>query len=276
MSTAQERWARQLADWAIPAHVLAGAAESPWVLPRQVFRRRAAAQLAAPTGATLDRARVELDESGSLLDIGAGAGASSLPLLAAGLVTEFTAVDADADLLAACVEGAEALGVPTRGLRGRWPDLATRAGVADVVVCGNVVYNVPDLAPFVAALTAAARRSVVLETAARHPLIDLNPLWQHFHGITRPEGPTVDDLIAALGELGVHPHLTRWRRPPEPEHRDFAELVETTRRRLCLPPESAAEVDRVLREHGHNPELPPDLGSSGRELATLTWPGRAD
>ncbi|GAA2787293.1 class I SAM-dependent methyltransferase [Crossiella cryophila] len=276
MSTAQQRWARQLADWAIPAHVLAGAAESPWVLPRQVFRRRAAAQLAAPAGATHDQARAALAESGSLLDIGAGAGASSLPLLAAGLVTGFTAVDADADLLAACVESAESLGVPTRGLRGRWPDLAMRAGAADVVVCGNVVFNVPDLAPFIAALTAAARREVVLETATRHPLIDLNPLWRHFHGITRPEGPTADDLLAALDELGVHPHVARWRRPPGLEPRDFAELVETTRRRLCLPTESAAEVGRVLREHGHNPDLTADPGAAGRELVTLTWPGWAD
>ena len=35
------QWRDDLAAWAIPAHITAAAAESPWALPRQVFARRA-------------------------------------------------------------------------------------------------------------------------------------------------------------------------------------------------------------------------------------------
>ncbi|MEC3977427.1 SAM-dependent methyltransferase, partial [Amycolatopsis sp. H20-H5] len=168
---------------------------------------------------------------------------------------------------------AAGLGVPHHLLRGRWPELAARAGTADVVVCGNVVYNAADLAPFVSALTGAARRRVVVELAARHPLIELAPLWQRFHGVTRPAGPTAADFLAALAELGIRPRITEWSRPPEPEYATFAELVDVTRRRLCLPASRAAEVETALLRLEVDPAVPPDLGSSGRDLVTVSWPG---
>jgi precorrin-6B methylase 2 len=273
--TALEHWRQALDAWRIPQAVLDRAPESPWVLPREVFVRRADAQLAQPIGATYQRAMSALPEPGAVLDVGAAAGATSLPLAAAGRVTHLTAVDGDSSLLDSLAERAARIGVSLDRVVGLWPDAAARTPVVDVVICGNVVYNVADLAPFIAALTDHARGVVVVETAVRHPLTELNSLWRRFHGIARPTGPDVDDLLAALDELGVHPEVTRWRRPPEAEHADFAELVDVTRRRLCLSPTAAPEVDRALRDLGHSPDFPPDLGSSGRELATLTWPGAA-
>ncbi|WP_158893179.1 class I SAM-dependent methyltransferase [Amycolatopsis anabasis] len=268
-------WSDALAAWAIPEPVLAGAPESPWVLPREVFVRRADAQLACPIGATYAEGLAALREPGTVLDVGAAAGATSLPLAAAGRVESVTAVDGDRPLLDAFAGRAARLGVPARVLRGRWPDLAAEAGPADVVTCGNVLYNVADLGPFVAALTGHARRRVVAEIAARHPLTELNPLWRRFHGISRPEGPTAEDCVAALRELGVRPRVIRWQRPAEAEHATFAELVAVTRRRLCLPAGRTDEVDRALREFGCDPAVPPDLGSSGRSLVTLVWAGGA-
>lgn len=255
--------------------MLEGATESPWVLPRQMFVRRAQAQLAHPIGATHAAALAALAEPGVVLDVGAAAGASSLPLAAAGRVTGLIAVDTDAELLDGFGSAAARLDVPTRCLLGGWPELAATAGDADVVVCGNVLYNIADLGPFVSALTAHARRLVVVELAESHPLTELNPLWQRFHGIERPSGPTADDCLAALAELGIEPTVQRWRRPAEAEYATFAELIEVTRRRLCLPATAAAELGAALRELGHDPALPPDLGSSGRRLVTVTWPGTA-
>ncbi|WP_020666491.1 class I SAM-dependent methyltransferase [Amycolatopsis nigrescens] len=268
-------WAEQLAAWVIPAEVLARAEESPWVLPRPVFVRRADAQIAEPAGATFAEALAALDRPGTVLDVGAAAGASSLPLAGRAPVTSVTAVDVDETLLATFAERAGRLGLAHRLVPGRWPEQAERAGVADVVLCGNVVYNVPDLGPFVTALTGCARRRVVLELAASHPLVELNPLWQRFHGITRPDGPTADDCVAALTELGIRPRVVRWNRPPRPEHAGITDLVDVTRRRLCLPASATAEVAAALRERGVDPSLPPDLGSSGRALVTLSWPGTA-
>lgn len=268
-------WAQLLAGWAIPDDLLARADDSPWVLPRQVFIRRADRQIAEPTGASYRDALAALTAPGTVLDVGAAAGAASLPLVGRAPVTAVTAVDTDGELLDAFAERARRLGVPARLLCGRWPDLAERAGVADVVVCGNVVYNVADLGPFATALTAHARRQVVVELAAHHPLIELNPLWQRFHGVTRPDGPTAQDCIAALAEVGIHPRVTYWTRPPEPEYAITADLVEVTRRRLCLPACAAPRVEAALRELGVDLQVPPDLGSSGRDLVTLTWPGTA-
>lgn len=275
MMNALTEWAAALAAWAVPEEIMARAVDSPWVLPRQVFTRRADALIAAPTGATHAAAVAALTEPGTVLDVGAAGGATSLPLLGRAPVSALSGVDADAELLAAFAERAAALGSPADVYCGRWPDVAGEVPVADIVVCGNVVYNVADLAPFVHALTAHARRLVVVEMAASHPLTELNPLWARFHGIERPTGPTADDLVAALGELGIRPTVTRWRRPPEAEYGDFADLVDVTRRRLCLAPDAADEVATALVELGVDPDLPPDLGSSGRALVTMTWPGEA-
>jgi precorrin-6B methylase 2 len=272
---AVDRWRQALEAWVIPQRILDQAPQSPWVLPRQVFIRRADAQLAHPTGASYRQALAALAEPGSLLDIGAAAGATSLPLAATGHLTHLTAVDADTELLDACADRAARLGVEVGRVEGMWPEVSVRVPVADVVVCGNVLYNVADLGPFVAALTRHARRTVVVELAARHPLTELNPLWHRFHGITRPAGPTAEDCLAALRELGIHPDVTRWQRPREAEYATFAELVEVTRCRLCLPLDAGVEVDLALRELGHSPDCPPDLGSSGRDLVTLTWDGGA-
>jgi precorrin-6B methylase 2 len=262
-------WAEQIGAWAIPEQIRAAATESPWMLPHQVFIRRAERQTAAPVGGSYRDAIEALSTPGSVLDVGAAAGAASLPL--AGRLTEATAVDSDEALLGEYERRATALGVPAKLVVGRWPEVADQVPPADLVVCGHVLYNVADLAPFVAALTAHARRRVVAEITERHPLVGLNPLWLRFHGIARPEGPTADDAIAALRQLGITPRITRWTRPPTSEYQTMAELVEVTRRRLCLPPQAAGEVAAALADLGVDSGKPPDLGSSGRQLVTLTW-----
>ncbi|HEY2175263.1 MAG TPA: class I SAM-dependent methyltransferase [Mycobacteriales bacterium] len=271
--SATQAWADSLAAWTIPQAILDGAEDSPWVLPGEVFARRADRTIAAPSGATYDEAAAALTTPGTVLDVGAGAGAASLPLVGRVAVDAVTAVDPDPDLLARFGERASRLGVAARLLPGQWPESAGAAGTADVVVCANVLYNVPDLAPFVGALTDRARRRVVVEIAARHPLTSLNPLWQHFHGIARPEGPTAQDCLAALTELGIRPATTRWRRPAEREYATFAGMVEVTRRRLCLPRSAQGDLADVLRAGGVDPASPPDLGSSGREVVTMRWDG---
>lgn len=272
---AASEWADRLRGWQIPAPVLDRAADSPWVLPREVFRLRADRRIAAPVGATHHAALQELRTPGTVLDVGAAAGANSLPLAGRAPVTEITAIDTDEELLAAFADRAEAVGVPGEQVHGQWPEVADRVDAADVVLAGNVLYNVADLGPFARALTSHARRRVIAETAVRHPLTELNSLWWRFHGIARPTGPDVDDCLRALAVAGIRPTVTYWSLPPEAEHASFADLVEVTRRRLCLPAGATADVDRALREEGIDPACPPDLGSSGRELATLTWEGSA-
>jgi hypothetical protein len=116
---------------------------------------------------------------------------------------------------------------------------------------------------------------VVIELPERHPLTALNPYWRRFHGLRRPERPTADQALALLRALGLQVECERWVRPPVAEHDSFDDLVEVTRRRLCLPAARAGEVADALRADGVRPDLPPDLGSSGRHLVTAWWPGHS-
>jgi SAM-dependent methyltransferase len=264
-----ERWRADLAAWAIPEHITAAVAQSPWVLPRQVFARRADRVSATPSGPSYRRAWAALDRPGSVLDVGSGAGAASLPLLPR--ATSLTAVDSDPEMLEKLSERSSAAGITARTVVGRWPEIAPEAGPADVVTCHHVLYNVADVRPFVTALTASARRTVVAEITTQHPLVSLNQLWLRFHGLQRPVAPTAGDLIQILEAMGLRPGHETWRRPGGRDYASFDEMVDVTRRRLCLPPERAAEVAAALAESGIDPEDPEDLGSSGRDVVTIWW-----
>jgi len=268
-----DRWRADLAAWAIPEHITAAVAESPWVLPRQVFARRADRLRAGPSGLSFRRAWDALDPPGSILDVGAGAGAACLPLLPR--ATHLTAVDADTGMLERLSQRVATADIAVRTVAGRWPDAAAQAGLADVVTCHHVLYNVPEVKPFVAALTASARRTVVAEMTAQHPLVSLNPLWLRFHGLRRPLSPTAADLIRILSAMGLRPGHETWRRPVGPDYASFEEMVDVTRRRLCLPPERAGELAAALVESGIEPGRPVDLGSPGREVVTIWWDGAA-
>jgi hypothetical protein len=204
-----------------------------------------------------------------VLDVGAGAGAACLPLLTR--CTELTVVDSEPDMLDLLVQRASAAGLTPRLVPGTWPDVAAIAGQADLVTCHNVAYNVPEIEPFIAALAAAARRMVMIEVTAAHPLVSLNPLWLRFHGLARPAGPTADDLLGIVRAMGIPARAERWRHPGGRDYESFAELADVTRRRLCLPPERDEEVRRALVESGISPDAPMEAASAGRESVAIWW-----
>ena len=262
--TAAARWADALAAWAIPDEVLAAAPESPWGFPTGVFAAAASDALTRPRTATHERALEALPPGGAVLDVGAGGGATSLPL--ADHAGRIVAVDASAtmlDELRTLAAGAVELEL----IEGRWPDVATSVGTADVAVCGHVAYNVEPLDDFVVALTDHATHRVVLELTAEHPQSPLSPLWQHFWGIVRPTQPTADTAIDVIEEaVGVTVSSQRWRRRGPLSGRSDAETVAWARRRLCLPPSADDEIAELL---GPDPRLAPT------DVVTLWWPGRA-
>jgi hypothetical protein len=96
---AVRRWAEALAAWALPEHITAAVTDSPWVTPTDVFARRADHAIAQPAGASFARAAEALAPSGTMLDVGAGAGAASLPH--APHLTGLTAVDSNSSMLEA-------------------------------------------------------------------------------------------------------------------------------------------------------------------------------
>ncbi len=230
--TALERWRRELAAWAIPDEILENAPESPWGFAPEPFLHRPERVRDSPTATT--RVALEaLGTAGDVLDVGVGGGATSLAL--AGRATEITGVDASGDMLKGFLRSAHDAGVEATGIDGPWPEVSSGVGPADVVVCGHVLYNVGALEPFVRALDDHARRRVVVEITAIHPLAWMADLWLRFHGLERPSGPTSDVAFDAIGELGIAVRRADESRTPRSggfERREDA--VGLVRRRLCL------------------------------------------
>ncbi len=262
MTAAARRWAEALAGWDIPSEILERAPESPWGCPTGLFAHSAEDAVApdARPSPTARHALAALPDGGSVLDVGAGGGAASLPL--APPAARITAVDQSAGMLEAFAALAGRRGLDHLEVQGTWPDVAPQVEQADVVVCAHVFYNVGDLEPFVAALTDKARRRVVAELTAVHPQESLNPLWRRFHDLDRPTHPTADDALAVVTEMGLDAGVERWEAPGRWEHFPPEELVTFTRRRLCLPPERDPEVAEAIDE----------LFTPGpRSLVTLWW-----
>lgn len=263
-ATAAERWQRLLNGWALPAAIVAAAQESPWrhdvgmfavddTVDRTTTSARWAREVLPPTG-------------GTVLDVGCGGGRSALPLVPP--ASELIGVDPLGVMLDEFVAAATRAGVARRTIHGAWPDVAAITPVADVAICHHVVYDVADIEPFVAALTARARLAVVVELPVVHPMSAWNEAFGHFWNLDRPDGPTSDDFVAVVRELGFDPEfVVSPRRPLSRAAADPDQLVRVARRRLALAPDRDDELAQWLAAH------PPAFVA---DVATVRWPGLAD
>ncbi len=179
-----QKWADQLGQWGIPERILASAPESPWTHDPKAF----AVDDALPTDTPSYRAaKAALKGGGTVIDVGVGGGRSSLGLGV--LATHITGVDASQPMLDRFSIAATEQNTPHTTLQGNWPDVAARAGTADIVICHHVLYNVGDIIPFIRALTNAAKRRVIVEVTESHPQSRpercVAPLSRH-HQANRP------------------------------------------------------------------------------------------
>ncbi len=262
MGEAAERWRTALEGWAIPQEILDAAPESPWRFSTSMFARRAEEALTERPVPSRQRALEAVPAGGTVLDVGVGGGAASLPLAPpAGLLI---GVDQADDMLEAFTSAAARRGVAAQAVAGLWPDVAAAVPAADVVVCHHVFYNVADLEPFAAALTSHARQRVVVELTGEHPTSNLNPLWRSIHGLERPTTPTAEDAAAVLAEMGLEVGVEVFERHWGRTDADRADTVAMVRRRLCVGPERDPEIEAHL-----------DAQAPGRRAVALWWDGSA-
>lgn len=246
---AAARWAERQEGRGIPPEILATAELDPWGFDATAFRAPAIAADTPSRQAALGL----LGDGGTVLDVGCGGGGAAFALVER--ATYLIGTDQQQDMLDVFALDAHARGIPFHTVVGHWPDVAPEVGQADVVVSHHVLHNVVDLPPFLAALTAAARRGVVVEMLGRHPMAWLDPLWERFHGLQRPASATTDDALAVLADIGIDATVTRWERPDPPSQDPM-----WVARRLCLPAARVTEVAVAL-----------DGLVRPRDVATLSW-----
>jgi len=258
MGTEAGQWRDDLAAWAIPPEILALAPESPWIHPVAMF---------TVDGEIADspshrRAREGLLEGGSVLDIGCGGGRAAMALVPP--AAHVIGVDHQAGMLEQFAAAAAERGVAHQEVLGDWPDSSPRTPVADVVVCHHVAYNVAEIVPFLEALTAHARRRVVVEIPTAHPLASMAPLWRQFWNLERPTGPTAENLLLVALEAGIGASMQTWVDDSfsATSKTSAAEQARFMRIRLCLDPQREPEVAAALAAAGPPP---------AREMATIWW-----
>lgn len=254
-SAPAQRWAQELASWAVPPEILAAAPQRPYVFSPEMF---AAPAPGGPSSRSSQLAAEALGGGGVVLDVGCGGGAAAFAV--APPATSLVGTDRQPDMLALFERTAAERGIPARTVCGSWPEVADQVPSADVVVCHNVLYNAADLVAFAAALHDHAERRVVLEVTERHPQVTRAPLWRHFWDLDRPGGPTAELAVEALQEAGFPVRMES----STPTSRDDARAAPVEAafwcRQLCLPPEREPEVAALL------PDLP-----FPAERVTLWW-----
>lgn len=263
-------WKDSLQGWAIPDEIVESAPESPWGFPPGLFARRASSALERPLTFSNRKALDALPDRGSVLDVGSGGGAASLPL--AHKAGSIVAVDTSEEMLDSFRQAASRIDMPAQAVCGSWPEIAPEAPATDVVVCNHVLYNVQDLGPFAAALDDHARRRVVIELTPQHPLAWMNDLWLRFHGLRRPQGPTFEDAARAIRSLG----------PDVRTHEEVGVSVmggfETrqdalafVRKRMCLQPEQDEELAGALGNRLRETDGGWSAAPHEHRMATLWW-----
>ncbi len=271
MTSAASQWSAALESWRLPDRLIEAVTDTTFTSPPALWRRARLAEARHGTGETTRVVRELLGASGTLLDVGAGTGRLSVPIAGEGFPV--TAVEPDEAMAEGLAAEAKELGITVRRVAAMWPDAAGEAGPHDVVLCANVVYNVPDLPPFLKALHAAAVRGVVVELTPSHPWTHLTSYYRAVHDHQLPVVPTADTFCDVVTEtLGITPERIDWSRGGVHRFADLQELIAYYGRRLLVPAERAEELMRVLGPDVREEDGWLVLGDPVRPSVTVWWP----
>ena len=247
-SSPAARWKAELESWAIPDRILAQADESPYGWPAELWRRRTQeSRTRRETTPTTSAVSKMLGADGTLIDVGAGTGRSCLPYARAG--HRVTAVEKNPGMAAGLQEEVDSEGLEVEVVVGAWPEAAAECAAADVILSSHVVYDVPDIAPFIRGLHGRCRRGVVLELTDVHPWTKMNHLYRAIHDLDRPDGPSVEDLVeVVVVELGAEVGVVRWERAPDLWFLGWGEILDYYGKRVAVAGARRDELRPLLED----------------------------
>lgn len=201
MTTAAEAYAARVDAFNHQAARINAPRSDRWATRAAMFRLDPRRTIEANTAAVA----ALIGSSDVVVDVGGGAGRVCLPIAlrcaevlniepSAGMRAEFEASAAEAGISNARCIGAD------------WP--AAAAGIeGDVVLVANVTYFVREIVPFVAALTAVARKRVVISVWSVPPPNDAAKVFELIHGEPHAPAPNHQDLLPVLWEMGLLPDV---------------------------------------------------------------------
>ncbi len=140
-----------------------------------------------------------------VVDVGGGAGRVSLPIAlqcarvvnvepSGAMRKEFDASAAEAGITnAECIDA-------------DWPGGASNIE-GDLVLVANVTYFVSDIVPFLATLTNAARKRVIISVWSVPPPNDAARVFELVHGEPQALAPTHRELLPVLWDMGLLPEV---------------------------------------------------------------------
>ncbi|MBV9893336.1 MAG: class I SAM-dependent methyltransferase [Chloroflexi bacterium] len=145
---------------------------------------------------TLEALRSLINETDSVLDIGAGGGRYALPLALE--CREVVAIEPSGGMRRVLQEGMAEHGITNiRSVDVRWPDGATEIQ-GDVALISHLGYDVEDIGPFLDAMEHAARRLCIAVLLSQPPPTEADRLWPFVHGVERAALPSLPEFLTLL------------------------------------------------------------------------------
>lgn len=168
-----------------------------------------ATKLSPPDQALLATVLKSIDSNTTVIDIGAGTGAWTIPL--AKVAYRVTAVDPSPAMLDVLKSNLKAERITNVGIvQAQWEE--AEVSNHDVTLCSHSMYSVPDLAAFVNKVNEKTlkRAFMILRLKSRNGV--LADLWQKYYNTPKPEEPSfilAYNLLYAMGIYGdveIDPH----------------------------------------------------------------------
>lgn len=243
---------------------------------RRATSYRAATQAMTPHDPFLPRVLARVDETRSVLDVGAGPGRHTLAI--APKVARVTAVEPSPAMLALLRDDLKEQRIDNvRIVDAAWMD--AKVEPADVVICSHVLYPIGEVVPFVRKLESHAREWVFVYLRA-DPLPTDFGLWSEFYGEPLQSQPTHADLFNVLAQIGVLADVEVVRAPLTWFFDSLDDAVREVAGRLCLRADDAAAQEKLRgllasRFDADGGRILPDSG--GVRSAIFSWrPESAD